>query len=86
MKEFGSKGKMRLRFRTVAAGFLGDKERCGMCKDGKGELCDEGFVDHVHFLLHCGEFAGDRGRLLGMIECIKGTEEWMAEWRNEGDR
>ena len=25
------------------------------------------------------EFAGDRGILLGMIEGIEGTEEWMAE-------
>ena len=33
-------------------------------------------------MLHCGEFVGYRGRLLGMIE---GTEEWMAEWRNRGD-
>ena len=28
---------------------------------------------------------GDRGRLLGMIEGIEWTEEWMAEWRNKGD-
>ena len=56
-----------------------------MCKDDKCELYDEGVVDVVHFLLHCGEFAGDRGRLLGMIECIEGTEEWMAEWKNKGD-
>ena len=39
----------------------------------------------MHFLLHCGECVGDRGRLLGMIEGIEGTEEWMAEWRNKGD-
>ena len=39
----------------------------------------------MHFLLHCGEFSGDRGRLLGMIESIEGTEEWMAEWRNKDD-
>ena len=39
----------------------------------------------MHFLLYCGEFAGDRGRLLGMIKDIEGTEEWMAEWRNKGD-
>ena len=31
------------------------------------------------------EFVGDRGKLLGMIEDIGGTEEWMAEWRNKGD-
>ncbi len=55
---------------------------CGMCKDGKCELCDDGVVDDVHFLSHCREFASDRGRLLGMIER---TEEWMAEWRNKGD-
>ena len=36
----------------------------------------------MHFLLHCGEFARDRGRLLGMIEV---PEEWMEEWRNKGD-
>ena len=35
----------------------------------------------MHFLLHCGEFTGGRGRLLGMIE---GTEAWMTEWRNKG--
>ena len=57
--------------------------RCGMRQGGKCESCDEGVVeDIVHFLLHCGEFAGDRGRLFGMIE---GIEEWMAEWRNKGD-
>ena len=62
VKEFGSKGKVRLRFRlmTMSVGLLDDKERCGMCKDGKCELCDEGVVeDVVHFLLHCGEFVGD---------------------------
>ena len=33
-----------------------------MCKDGKCEPCYEGVVeDIVHFLLHCGEFVGDRG-------------------------
>ena len=31
------------------------------------------------------KFVGDRGRLLGMIEGIKGTEEWMAEWRNKDE-
>ena len=59
VKEFGSKGEVRLRFRLrmVSVGLLGDKERCGMCKDGKCELCDEGVVeDTVHFLLNCGEF------------------------------
>ena len=58
VKEFGSKGEMRLRFklRTVSTRLLGVKERCGMCKDGS-DLCDEGVVDDiVHFLLHCGEF------------------------------
>ena len=34
-------------------------------------------------MLHCGEFVGDRGRSLGMIEGIEGTEEWMAEWRTK---
>ena len=52
-------------------GLLGDKERCGMCKDGKCELCDEGVVENIgHFLLHCGVFAGDRGSLLGMIDIV----------------
>ena len=53
-KKFGSKGEVRMRFRlrTVSAGLLGDKERCRMCKDGKCELCDEGVVKDVHFLLH----------------------------------
>ena len=57
VKEFGSKGEVRLilRLRTVPVGLLGDKERCGMCKDGKCELCDDGIVEViVHFLLHCG--------------------------------
>ena len=87
VKEFGSKGEVRLRFRLrmVSAGLLGDKERYGMCKDGKCELCDEGVVEDVHFLLHCREFAGDRERLLGVIEGIEGTEEWMVEWRNKDD-
>ena len=37
MKKFGGKVEVRLRFRLrmVSAGILGDKERCGMCKDGK---------------------------------------------------
>ena len=71
----------------VSEGLLGDKENCGICKDGKCEVCDDGVVkDIVHFLLHCGEFVGDRGRLLCMIEGIEGTEEWMAEWRNKGDK
>ena len=54
VKEFGSKGEVRLRFRLgmVSAGLLVDKERSGMCKDGKCELCDEGVVEDVHFLLH----------------------------------
>ena len=55
-----------------------------MYKDGKCVVCNEGVVEDVHFLLHCGEFAGDRGRLLGMIEYIEGTDEWMAEWGNKG--
>ena len=47
---------------------------------------DEGVVeDIVHFLLHCGEFAGDEEDYLGMIEGIDETEEWMTEWRNKGD-
>ena len=58
--------------------------RCGVCKDGKCELCDKGVVEDImNFLLHCGErVVGDRGRLLGMI---KETEEWLAECRNKGD-
>ena len=27
----------------------------------------------------------DRGRLLGMIEGIEGSEKWMAEWKDKGD-
>ena len=36
-ERFASKGEVRLRFRLqmVSAGLLGDKERCGKCKDGK---------------------------------------------------
>ena len=82
VKEFGSKRKVRQKFRLmmVSAGLLGDKARCGMFKDGKCELCDEGVVeDVVHFLLHCRKFAVDSGRLLGMIEGIEGTEERMVE-------
>ena len=78
MKEFSSKGEVRLRFRLrmVSAGLMGDKERCGMCKDGKCELCHEGVVENiVHFLLHCGYFVCNKGRLLVMIEGIEGTEE-----------
>ena len=56
-----------------------------MFKDGKCVLCDEGVVEDVHFLLHCGEFFGDIGRLLGIIDGIEGTEEWMAEWRNKAN-
>ena len=81
VKEFGTKGEVRLRF--VSARLLGDKERYGICKDDKCELCDEGVMEDMHFLLHCGEFASDRGRLLGMIEGIEWTEEWMAEWRTK---
>ena len=33
-------------------------------------------MEDVYFMLHCGEF---RERLLGMIEGIEGTEEWMVE-------
>ena len=66
--------RLRFRLRTVSAGLLGVKEGCGMCMDGKCEQCDEGVADDVHFLLHCGEFSGDRGRLLGMIGGIEGTE------------
>ena len=53
MKEFGCKGEVRLRFRLrmVSAGLLGDKERCGMCKDGKSEPCDEGVVRYCAFLV-----------------------------------
>ena len=39
----------------------------------------------MHFLLHCGEFVGDRRRLLGMIDGIERTEEWLAEWRNKDE-
>ena len=42
-------------------------------------------VEDVHFLLHYGVIVCDRGRLLGMIEGIEGTEEWMAEWRSKDD-
>ena len=32
------------------------------CKDSKWELFDESVLeDIVHFLLHCGEYVGDRG-------------------------
>ena len=60
VKEFGSNGEVRLRFRLrmVSAGLLGDKERCGMCKDGKCELCD-GVVEDIVDFLNCEEFAGD---------------------------
>ncbi len=46
VKIFGSKGEVR----TVSSGLLGDKENCGMCKDGKCELCDGVEEDIVHFL------------------------------------
>ena len=41
LKELGSKGESRVRFklRTVLAGLLGDKERCGMCKGCNGNMC-----------------------------------------------
>ena len=44
VKEFGSKGEVtqRVWLRTVSAGHLGDKERCGMCMEGKCEQCHEG--------------------------------------------
>ena len=61
VKEVGSKGEVRLRFKlgTVSVGLMGDKARCGVCKDSKCELCDDGIVeDIVHFLLHCGKFVG----------------------------
>ena len=29
----------------VSAGLLGDKEKCGMCQNGRCELCDEGIVE-----------------------------------------
>ena len=40
VKEFGSKGEVRQKFRLrrISAG-LGDKEGCVICKDGKCELC-----------------------------------------------
>ena len=40
MKEFSSKGEVRLRFRLrmVSAELLDDKERCGMCQGDKCEL------------------------------------------------
>ena len=51
-----------------------------MCKDGKCELYDGVVEDIAHFLLHCGKFAGDRGRLFGMTQKeFEGAEEWMAE-------
>ena len=81
VKEFGSKGEVRLKFRLtmLQAGILfGDKDRYGMCQDGRCELCYEDVKD-MHFLLHCEEYAGDR-RLLGMIKGTEGTEEWNAEW------
>ena len=57
VKEFGGKGEVRLRFRlrTVSAGLLENKERCGMCQGSRCELCDEGAAeDSVHFL-YCGK-------------------------------
>ena len=39
----------RFRLRMVSAGLLVDKVRCGTCKDGECELCDEGVVEDVHF-------------------------------------
>ena len=62
-------------------GLLGDKAMCGMCKDGKCELCDECVVEDGHFLLHSGEFVGNRGRLLGTIEGIEEIKEWMVKQR-----
>ena len=51
-----------------------------MCKNSN--VSDVMKVLRKMYISCTGEFAGDRGRLLGMIE---GTEEWMAEWRNKGD-
>ena len=42
MKKFSSKGEVRFKLRMVSAGLLGDKERRGMCQDGRCMLCDEG--------------------------------------------
>ena len=41
-----------------------------MSMEGRCELCDEDVKGIVHFLLHCGEFASDRGRLLDVIKGI----------------
>ena len=41
-------------------------------------ICDGGVEDIVHFLLHCGEFAGDEE---DYWVWLKGLEERMAEWR-----
>ena len=59
MKEFSSKGEVRLRFRlrTVSAGLLWDKEMYGMCRCA---LCDKGVVEDVVHFLYCREFAVDR--------------------------
>ena len=74
---------MRLRFglRTESMDLLVEKKRCGICEDGKCELCDEGVVIDVHFSLHCGGFAGDRGALLGMIERTKRVDGRMEKQR-----
>ena len=68
VKEFGSKGEVRLRIRLR-------------------NVSDVMKVLWKILYISCctGEFAGDRGRLLGMIEGIDGTEEWMDEWRNKCD-
>ena len=62
---------LRFRLRTVSAGLLGDKERCGKCKDGKYELCNEGVVEDVHFLLHCDEFSDDEGDYWVLLKGLK---------------
>ena len=66
VKEFGSKGKERLRFRLrmLSAGLLGDR-RGVLCQDGKCELCDEGCGRYCAFLVDHEEFIGDRGRYIG---------------------
>ena len=84
VKEFGSKGEVRLKFRPrkVSAGLLGDKEGVIWVR-----VLNVSYVVLWKICISCcsGEFAGDRGRLLGMIDGIEGTREWVAEWRNKGD-
>ena len=49
-------------------------------------ICDERVVeDIVNFCCTVESLLVIRRRLLGMIEGIEWTEEWMAEWRNKGN-